>query len=188
MSQQEYLSVLVSIIVGLGVSHLLAGVGRMVLARRLVRVYWASLAWTVLVFLAHVQWWWSTIHSGENLAANFFAFVFFLLAPVGLYLLAVLVLPDFDDLTGPVSLRDHYFDNHRWFFGLGAALPLLNSLRNILVEGAPLWNEDRPFELGGALVMLSGAVIRSPRYHAALAVVSLLGFLSMVVATSLRPG
>jgi hypothetical protein len=188
IDQREYLSVLVSIIVGLGVSHLLAGVGRMVVARRLVRLYWVSLAMAAVVFLAHVQWWWSTIYSGEHLADNFFGFVFFLLAPVALYLLAVLVLPDFDDLTGPVSLRDHYYANHRWFYGVGALLPLLNALRNVFIEGAPVWNEDRPFELLGFLLMLGGAIVRSPRYHAFLAVAGFFGFLAMVVATSLRPG
>jgi hypothetical protein len=188
MDPRDYLTVLVSIIIGLGVSHLLAGVGRMVVARRLVRVYWASLVMTAVVFLAHVQWWWSTIRSVEHLADNFFGFVFFLLVPVALYLLAVLVLPDFDDLAEPVSLRDHYYANHRWFYGIGALLPLLNALRNVFVEGAPFWNEDRPFELAGFLLMLVGAAVRSPKYHAFLAVAAFFGFLAMIVATSLRPG
>lgn len=188
MSTQEYLSVLVSIVVGLGMSHLLAGVGRMVVARRLVRFWWGSLGAAVFVFLAQVQWWWSTIHSGEHLATNFFGFVFFLLVPIALYLMAVLVLPDFDDLVEPVSLRDHYFANHRWFYGLAAAISLLNAARNILVEQAPLWNEDRPFELTGAVILLGAAVLRSPRYHAVVIVCMLVGFVIMVVSTSLQPG
>ena len=188
MSTQEYLSVLVSIVVGLGMSHLLAGVGRMVVARRLVRVWWGSLAVAAFVFLTQVQWWWSTIHSGEHLATNFFGFVFFLLVPIALYLLAVLVLPDFDDLVEPVSLRDHYFANHRWFYGLAAAIPLLNAARNVLLERAPLWNEDRPFELLGAVVLAGGAVFRSPRYHAFAIACMIIGFLVMVATTSLQPG
>lgn len=188
LDPRDYLTVLVSIIVGLGLSHLLVGVGRMVVARRLVRVYWASLAMTATVFLAHVQWWWSTIRSVEHLADNFFGFVLYLLAPVVLYLLAVLVLPDFDDLTEPVSLRDHYYANHRWFYGIGAMLPLLNALRNMILEGAPFWNEDRPFELSGFLLMLGGAVTGSPKYHTFLAAAGFFGFLAMIVATSLRPG
>lgn len=67
-------------------------------------------------------------------------------------------------------------------------LPLLNALRNVFVEGAPLWNEDRPFELLGFLLMLGGAVTRGPKYHAFLAVAGFLGFVAMIVATSLRPG
>lgn len=188
MSEQEYLSVLVSIIVGLGISHLLGGVGRMIVERRRVRPYWMSLAATGFVFLAHVQWWWSTINSGRHLGSNFFGFLFFLLAPIGLYLLAVLVLPDFDDLPGTVSLREHYYDNHGWFFGVGAALPLLNALRNVFVEDSPLWNEDRPFELTGFVVLLGAALTRSPRYHAFAMTVTVVSFVAMVVLTSLRPG
>ena len=188
MSTQEYLSVLVSIIVGLGMSHLLRGLGQMVVARRQVRVWWVPLVVAALVFLAHIQWWWSTIHSGEHLGENFFGFVLFLGAPIAMYLMAVLVLPDFDDLQAPVSLREHHLENHRWLFGLGALLPLLNAARNVVVEGAPLWNEDRPFELVGTLMMLSAAVFGGPAYQAFAAAAMAAGFLAMVALTSLRPG
>ncbi|HEX2203188.1 MAG TPA: hypothetical protein VHG91_07810 [Longimicrobium sp.] len=188
MSEHEYLSVLISIIVGLGISHLLGGVGRIMVERRRVRVHWMPLVAAVFVFLAHVQWWWSTINAGRHLGSNFFGFLFFLLAPIVLYLLAVLVLPDVDDLPGTVSLREHYYDNHRWFFGLGALLPLLNALRNVFVEGAPLWNEDRPFEITGFVVLLGAALTRRPGYHAFAIVASIVSFVAMVLLTSLRPG
>jgi hypothetical protein len=41
MSTEEYLSVLASIIVGLGISHLLTGVGNLLADRARVRGYWA---------------------------------------------------------------------------------------------------------------------------------------------------
>ena len=188
MSEHEYLSVLISIIVGLGISHLLGGVGRMMVERRRIRVHWIPLAATAFVFLAHVQWWWSTIDAGKHLGSNFFGFLFYLLVPIVLFLLAVLVLPDFDDLPGTVSLREHYFDNHRWFFGLGALLPLLNATRNVVIESAPLWNEDRPFELTGFVIMAGAAATRSPRYPAFAMAAMVVCFVAMVVLTSLRPG
>lgn len=188
MSEHEYLSVLVSIIVGLGISHLLGSVGRMMVERRRIRVHWIPLAAAAFVFLAHVQWWWSTINAGDHLGSNFFGFLFYLLVPIDLYLLAVLVLPDFDDLPGTVSLLDHYYDNHRWFFALGALLPLLNATRNIVIESAPLWNEDRPFETTGFVIMLGAIATRSPRYHAFAMAAMVVSFVTMVLLTSLRPG
>jgi hypothetical protein len=188
MSSEEYLSVLVSIVVGLGVSHLLTAIGELVKARRMVRLWWVPLGLAATVFLAQVQWWWSTINSTGHLADNFFGFILFLGSPIVLYLMAVVVLPDFDDLAGPVSLREHHLANHRWVWGLGAALPVLNALRNVLLERAPLWNEDRPFELAGLVVTLSAAVFGGARYQALATATAIVGFLAMIVATSLRPG
>ncbi|HEU0012392.1 MAG TPA: hypothetical protein VFQ45_01845, partial [Longimicrobium sp.] len=183
----EYLSVLVSIIVGLGLSYVLSGVGRLVVARRRVRMFGPTLAQVALVFLAHVQFWWSSFGYGEVVESNFFAFLVFLLTPILLYLAAVLVLPDFDEL-GELSLRDHFYGNHRWFFPIAGAVPLVNLLRDVLVEGDPWITEDRPFEVGFALLMLSGAVSRSDRFQKALAVVTLLLFVLMVSLAGLRPG
>ncbi|CAN5853718.1 hypothetical protein BH20GEM3_BH20GEM3_15690 [soil metagenome] len=44
MSQFEYLGVLVSIIIGLGLSHLLASAARLIQVRRRVRLYWPTCA------------------------------------------------------------------------------------------------------------------------------------------------
>ena len=60
MNKAEYLSVLVSIIVGMGLSHLLASLARLIVARARVRIYWVSLVTAAVAFLAHVQFWWST--------------------------------------------------------------------------------------------------------------------------------
>lgn len=93
MNTGEYLSVLVSIIVGLGLSHLLGSVGKLLSRRRRVRPYMPSVLAAVIVFLAHVQFWWGSFEFGERIESNFFAFLVFLLTPILLYLIAVLVLP-----------------------------------------------------------------------------------------------
>jgi hypothetical protein len=53
-----YLGVLLSIILGLGMSQLLTAVGRIVRARDRVRVAFTPLAWTAIL-LVYVQCWWS---------------------------------------------------------------------------------------------------------------------------------
>jgi hypothetical protein len=100
----------------------------------------------------------------------------------------VLVFPDFDDDLGAVSMYDHYYSVRPWFFAVGAAAVVANLVRNVAVQNAPLLTEDRPFEAGFLLLMLSGAVLRAPRYHAALNVALLAAFCAMVLFTSLQPG
>ena len=91
MDKDEYIPVLVSIVIGMGLSHLLAGVGRMLAARARVRIYWVSLAGAAIVFVAQVQFWWSTFSYDRAILENFFSFLVFLLAPILLYLLAMIV-------------------------------------------------------------------------------------------------
>lgn len=185
----EYLSVLVSIIVGLGLSHLLASVGRLLSRRRRVRPYLPSVATALLVFVAHVQFWWASFNYGERIQSNFFAFLVFLLSPILLYLLAVLALPELDqDETGEVSLRDHYYEARPWFFGLAAMVPVATAVRNAVFQGNAFWNQDRPFELAIFLVALAGAFTASERVHRVLPFLMMGVFVVMVVLTSLRPG
>lgn len=185
----EYLSVLVSIIVGLGLSHLLGSVGKLLSRRRRVRVYGPAVASAVLVFLAHVQFWWGSFDFGERIENNFFAFLVFLLTPILLYLVAVLVLPELDqDESGEVSLREHYYEARPWFFGLAALIPVATALRNAGFQGEPLWNQDRPFEAAFLLIVLAGLATANERVHRLLPFAMLGLFTVMVVLTSLRPG
>ena len=55
MDAFSYLSVLLSIVLGLGITQLLQGFGRLMNARSRVRPYWPSLLWAVVLLVAHVQ-------------------------------------------------------------------------------------------------------------------------------------
>lgn len=185
----EYLSVLVSIIVGLGLSHLLGSVGKLLSRRRRVHVYPPAVASAVMVFLAHVQFWWGSFDFGERIESNFFAFLVFLLTPILLYLAAVLVLPELDqDDSGVVSLREHYHEARPWFYGLVALVPVATAVRNTVFQDAPFWNQDRPFELAFLLACVAGLATASERVHRVLPFAMLVLFIAMVVLTSLRPG
>lgn len=185
----EYLSVLVSIIIGLGLSHLLGSVGKLMSRRRRVRPYLPAMATAVLVFMAHVQFWWGSFDFGERIANNFFAFLVFLLTPILLYLIAVLVLPELDqDDSAEVSLREHYYEARPWFYALATLIPVATAVRNAGFQGDALWNQDRPFELAFCLVALTGALTASERVHRVLPFTMLGLFVLMVVLTSLRPG
>lgn len=185
----EYLSVLVSIIIGLGLSHLLGSVGKLMSRRRRVRMYVPAVATAVLVFVAHVQFWWGSFDFGERIQSNFFAFLVFLLTPILLYLIAVLVLPELDqDESSEVSLREHYYEARPWFYGLSALIPVATAVRNAGFQGDVIWNQDRPFELAFFLVALTGALTAREGVHRFIPFVMLGLFTLMVVLTSLRPG
>src|SRR5829696_1643081 len=89
----EYLAVIVSVIVGLGLTRILQGMARMLEARARVRVYWVHLVFTGIVFLGHLLFWWLFWSSRQVEAWSFFPFLFLLLQPIILYLLLVYASP-----------------------------------------------------------------------------------------------
>lgn len=189
LSTQEYLSVLVSIVLGLGLSHLLSGVGRLIVERHRVRFYWVSVAQLCIVFLATVQFWWSTFGYGEEVENNFFAFLFFLLAPIFLYLMAALVVPGLEgESEEAVSLKEHYYAVRPWFFGLSALLVAVSGARSVFIQGDPFLHEDRAFEAFFIATSLLAATVARERVQEAVTVVTLVGFVVMVVFAGLQPG
>jgi hypothetical protein len=157
----EYLAVIVSVVIGLGLTRILEGVGRVLQARAQVHLYWVHLVFTGIVFLGHLLFWWLFWSSREVEAWSFFPFLFLLLQPIILYLLAGLCFPDFSE-RGPIDFRAFYYRNHRWFFGLFALLMVLISLRDILFRAVPLISQGNAVKAGVLVIALVGFMRSSP--------------------------
>ena len=60
ISAFEYVTVLISIVLGLGITQILTGVADLIHQSKRVRVYWPLMIWVLLVLVMHVQEWWVT--------------------------------------------------------------------------------------------------------------------------------
>jgi hypothetical protein len=185
MSPFEYLSVLVSIIVGLALTQLLSGAARLIQLRRRVVMHPATLWWMVSLFLINVQVWWVAFDRRESRDWNFFSFLLYLLIPIGLFLLSYLVLPDLGDEDRP-DLRANFDDNRQWFFGLLAALPAISLIEQVLREGQLQLDLDVGFRVAYLSLALVAMRVRSARFHLWNAVGVLLLFAAYVLALFLR--
>ena len=96
MSEFEYLSLLVSIIVAFALSEIFADWGQMIRGRDHVKVYWVHIAATLLVAVLIVQFWWSAWQYRE-LAINFYHYVALLLSLLTCVLLAFVITPKITD-------------------------------------------------------------------------------------------
>ena len=81
MAAFEYLSVLISIILALGMTRVLAGVGEMLQARSRHRIYWVHVMWIVNLFLYLVIAWWIFYRWRDQQPWNFYLFLFVLISP-----------------------------------------------------------------------------------------------------------
>jgi hypothetical protein len=186
----SYLSVLLSIVLGLGITQLLTALGRLIQARERVRMFWPAPAWAVLLLVTHVQTWWTMFGLRDQAAWTFFTFLLVLLQPVLLYLLAALVLPDFGETADPgegtVDLRRHYFRQARWFFGLALALLAVSVLKDVALDGELPDTPNLLAHLLFAALWGTAAVTRRERYHLLLAPLSFVLFTGYVALLFLR--
>ena len=139
MSQFEYVAVLVSIIVGLALTQILRGVGRMATTKDGPRTYWVHHVWTLYFFLyiAFFWWWEFQLDSMEwNLTLYFVVIIY-----ATLLFFATLILHP-GNLDGFSSYREYYYSTRQWLFGLMIALLLWDTI-DTLTKGA-----DHVVEMG----------------------------------------
>jgi hypothetical protein len=173
MDAFSYLSVLLSIILGLAITEVLQGFRGLMHARSRTIMYWPVIAWGVLVVVIAVQGWWTMFGYRHIEDWNFLEFSVVLLQTIVVYLLAALALPDVHG-DAAVDLRKHYYEHANWFFTMLLALIFVSLLKSLAVEGKLPDPADLTFHGLFAALSLSGIVIRAPRFHESLAALGLL--------------
>ncbi len=175
MTSFEFVTVLVSVITGLAVTHLLTGLGRAIHLRSQASLWWVALCWTASVFVYLALHWWQLFYMSDKSVWNFWVFLYILFHSVLLFLLAVLLYrPDPD---GALNLRSTFETNRSWFFGVLAAA-LVTDIGTTAMQGN-LGNPwyYLPVYLHLAVLAVVGAIHPGLRYHQFLAVYFLAWFL-----------
>lgn len=171
MAMFEYVMVLVSIIVGLGLTHLLQGVAHVVLSGR-AKPYWVHLVWVGYMFLTAVMWWWWEFRFRTVEVWTFQLYMFVLGYAFIIYLMCAWLFPDRADDHG--GYKTYFYARRSWFFGL-LALYLLIDLADTLLKGVSHFMSlglEYPIATASFTTLaLVAAAIRSERYHGAFAVV-----------------
>ena len=125
MSLFEYVSVMVSVVLALGIAQILTGIGAFLVAQERPRAYWLHGVWLTFFTLLHVNAWWYFWDLRSRPPDTILAFVFTLLGP------ALIYLPTYVLLEGrfPSNAREHFYRVRRPFFALciaGTTYQLLN--------------------------------------------------------------
>jgi hypothetical protein len=135
MTPFEYVVVLISIILGLGITQIMTGIADLVHQWEKVKLYWPHSLWVALVFIMHVQEWWITYELKQAFTTwRLPTFLFFTLYPVNLFILARILFP-YTPSDGPVDLKVFYFANFRKFFLVFMILIVLSIISNVAIYG-----------------------------------------------------
>jgi len=138
MDQFEYVMVLVSIIVGLGIAHILLGIGGIIdrLSRKddRLELSLAHAAWLGHCFLWLVMfWWWEYRLSMTVEDWSMGLYLFLIFYAVAIFLLQAVLVPRTWD--GVTSLKEYFLERRVWFYSLLAFATILDTLDSYLTGG-----------------------------------------------------
>lgn len=134
MHPYEYLTVFVSVVVGLAVVHLLSGISLILDAREAERLDWIHGVWTANVFVTTVVVWWFNFGLTDVVVWTLPFFVNLVAYSVVLYLMAGLLYP----VRGAdiIDFRAHFERNRPRFFLVCLAFQVVDFFDAVLEKNA----------------------------------------------------
>jgi hypothetical protein len=170
MDPFSYLSVLISIVLALSIAHLLSALVRVVHNRSRSVLYWPSMTYAYILFVAIIQVWWADYGLSRHAGWTFAGFASTLLIPADLYLLCGLLLPA-ADLPSADDMRAAYQSNRMWFFGGILALPISSFAQELLVDGHISAPMDTGFKLAFGALALVAMLVKSEAVQKTIALI-----------------
>lgn len=144
----SYLSVLVSIVLGLGIAHLLGSIIRLISNRKSIVFYWPSVVWVINLLLIMLLLWWSDFSLiGHRNGWTFAIYAITIAVPALLYVISGLILP-----PGVEDMEQAYEGNRRWFFSLFVIGIFATFVQSFLLDGRLTFNAD--FGLKGLMAAI----------------------------------
>ncbi len=157
MSVFEFMMVLLSIIVGLGISELLVGVARILRRDGVAGFALEPLCLAAILLIAFLQYFWEIWHLHTLETWTFPAMLMMLSGPITLSLIAHVLFPSEEG----VPLLSHYYARARILYCLGLAAAMLGVLFRPVALGYPLFVPDNATSL--PTIVLLGVLAWSSR-------------------------
>ena len=111
----EYIGVLVSVIMGLGITHLATGATKLIQHRDEVRFYLPHMIWTLNILIYILLIWWGMFSwSGHD---DWYAYEYLFITSYAIvsFFLAAMLYPW--DMSRDIDVDAYFFKNRIWFFG-----------------------------------------------------------------------
>jgi hypothetical protein len=187
MDAFSYLSVLLSIILGLGITQVLQGYRALLLSRSRVRLYAPTIIWSGLLLTFSAQLWWASFGLANHHEWNFGTFAIILLQTVLLYMMSALVLPDIP-VDRDLDLKEHYFREASPFFIIGLMMIAVSISKDCLLDGKLPSTANLAFHGLFAAMATTALLARRSRIHELLAVLMVLFIITYIALLFERLG
>jgi hypothetical protein len=183
MEQFDHLSIFVSMIIALGVRHLILSVANMINLRGKVRIYYPTLVWMIFLLSLQLQIWWVFYYRHEISDWSFFAFLFYLYIPITVSMLSHLLVPE---IKAETDLEKIYYHNRKWFLGLIASVAVASLTEDFISFGYSRPDLNFWFRIVFILFSVTGLFVGSKRLQMPIAFAFLFLFIAYVALIFLR--
>lgn len=179
----EYSSILVSIILGLGITQLLSAFSDLLYNYKKVSFYWPQTLWLVFILFLHIQDWFITYQLKDKPEWHFAELVFILLYPVSLFMAAKLLLPS-NDKEESRQMKSYYMSQYPVLFAVMAVSILLSVIFNIWLLREPLLAQVHLLMFFLVILLIAVLKVRHPMIHKFTAIaVCVAALISLIIET-----
>ncbi|NJN42625.1 MAG: hypothetical protein HC811_10740 [Flammeovirgaceae bacterium] len=133
MSPFDYVTILISIILGLGIAQLVTGVADIIHQQERLRLYWPHILWIPIIFFLIIQEWWDIYGLREYDTWRLPVFLFISLYPIALFILTRLLFPLSLTENSHLDFKHFYYKNYRRFFIVVVLTAFISGLENIFI-------------------------------------------------------
>ena len=163
MNEFEFLAVFISIVVGLGVTHILYGLARIIHNRDRLQLDVLHFLWTLNVLLILLLNWWVLFLWVDHPAWSFDIYLLLIAWGILLYMLSVVLYPP--DIRDDVSYGALFERNRHWLFGFFIVFVFFD-IAQTAVRGQLFTPKIYlPFVLHYAALSAIGMLVASRRYQ-----------------------
>lgn len=132
----SYLGVLISVVMGLALTHVLRGLSKLIQTRGSVRIYWVHVIWSINIVLYVLGLWWGMYGWNKLQVWTTELFLFLTLYAIVVFVMASLLFPaEFHD---DMDFEEYFYRNRGWFFGLLAIALVFDIPETLLKESMHL--------------------------------------------------
>lgn len=177
MTQFEYVMALVSIVVGLGLTHILSAIGAGIHRLRghgaPIRLESIYLIWMLTILILLVSfWWWEFKLQQTEIAWTFPIYLFIISYAITFYLVAVILVPE--RMEGVNDSFAYFISVRHWFLGMLLANQLIDIYDTALKGNAWLMRPTYVFQATVyCAIYIVGMLTKRRWVHLALAIVYL---------------
>jgi hypothetical protein len=153
ISAFEYVSILVSIILGLGITQILSSFSDLLYNYKRIKFYWPHTLWVIFVLFLHIQDWFVTYELRFKSVWRLPELMFILAYPVSLFIAAKMLLPT-NEAEKTNDMKSYYMSQFPTLFLIMAVSITCSILFNILLLGKPMLEQGLLFVFLATMIYL----------------------------------
>jgi hypothetical protein len=176
MTPFEYVTVLISIILGLGITQIMTGVADIIHQWEKMKLYWPHSLWILLTFVMHIHEWWYTYDLKSHESWYIVSFIFINLYPIMLFVLVRIMFP-FGTMDTETDFKEFYFRNYRKFFLIAMILIVLAIIQDVFLEGYGWFDQILKIIILNVLSIIAIKKIENELVHKIIVVLLLAAFI-----------